>query len=543
MDESKNLLSALEKMLTMKTAAVTTSVEPVPSTSTESGQSRKRPRETEEIAQVKKPRLDRTVRKSIGNTFSTIDIPVGTSRDLTVSLEQAKGDICEVIENELVGRKALEFYLTVNPELERISTEGEEVTSAPYLHSLPSVVLESSDLDEQYQTASDRLKDLLDVFQGEGSGFTLRSILGCTLNVATYDVIGGSSFIELPAYNKNKMACVNIKNDDDRCFLFCLSYVRNPPNSNVPNQPYHYKKDLVNFNVDGLKFPLPVKQIPKFENQNTDFSVNVYALDEIKTKSRDNKAILFPLYNTKERNRKYHANLLLITFGDKRHYVVIKSLSRLLRGRTTDEQINEASDCIKHLLDIHEGRGSGFSLDSILECHLNLATFDVIGGSSNPPLPKYIQSKNATVNIKSKDDKNFLYCLSYVRKPVAKHAQRASKYIKDLNNFDFFGIKFPVTLNQIEKFEQQNPDFSVNVFKLDKKKKIKLIPLYTTPERNRKYHANLLHTGNKQKPHYVVIKNMSRLLFDKTSDHNKLYVCKYCLTTFSKESGLEAHKC
>ena len=220
---NKNLLSALEKMLAMKTAVA--SVEPVPSTSSESGQSRKRPREMEEIVQVKKPRLEPSVKKSIGNTFSTIDIPVNTSRDLTVFLEQAKGDICEVIENELVGRKALKFYLTVNPELERISTEGEEVTSAPYLHSLPSVVLECSDLEEQYQIASDRLKDLLDVFQGEGSGFTLRSILGCTLNVATYDVIGGSSFIELPAYIKNKMACVNIQNDDDKCFLF-LSKLR-----------------------------------------------------------------------------------------------------------------------------------------------------------------------------------------------------------------------------------------------------------------------------------------------------------------------------
>ena len=72
-------------------------------------------------------------------------------------LEQAKGDICRIIEKELCERKALKFYLTANPELERLSTEG-EVTSAPYLHSLPSVVLESSDLDEQYQTAADLIE-------------------------------------------------------------------------------------------------------------------------------------------------------------------------------------------------------------------------------------------------------------------------------------------------------------------------------------------------------------------------------------------------
>ena len=88
---------------------------------------------------------------------------------------------------------------------------------------------------------------------------------------------------------------------------------------------------------------MAVKQIPKFEKQNQEFSVNVYALDEIKSKSRDNKVILFPLYNTKERNRKYHANLLLVSSGDKRHYVVIKNLSRLLKGRVAGGGSGEKS--------------------------------------------------------------------------------------------------------------------------------------------------------------------------------------------------------
>ena len=112
-----------------------------------------------------------------------------------------------------------------------------------------------------------------------------------------------------------------------------------------------------------------------------------------------------------------------------------------------------------------------------------------------------------------------------------KDAQRPSHYTEELNNFDISEIKFPVTLNQIEQFEQQNPDFSVNVFKHDKKvdKNVKMIPLYTTPERKRKYHANLLQIGNSHKPHYVVINNMSRLLFEQTPARNKMYICKYCL--------------
>ena len=197
----------------------------------------------------------------------------------------------------------------------------------------------------------------------------------------------------------------------------------------------------------------------------------------------------------------------------------------ILEGSDIPDLLDETGNRIKELLSSHEGEGSGFTLDSILDCQLNIATYDVVGRSTHTPLPKHIQSKNATVNIKNKCDKNFLFCLSYVRKPVVEHAQRPSKYIKDLNNFDVSGIKFPVTLNQIEKFEQLNQDFSVNVFKLDKKKEINLIPLYTTPERRRKYHAHILQIGNIQKPHYIIISNMSRLLFD--NEHLTTIKCTF----------------
>ena len=344
MDESKNLLAALQAMMKFEQTGVgvesTASVEPVPSTSSE----RKRPHVVDESSPTKKRRVEHSVQKSVGNTFATVSIPTRDAIDLNEFLNSAKHEICNVISNELDERKALKFYLSVNLELERNSVDGEVTTTTPYLHSLPAVVLESSDLNEQYQTASERLKDLLDVFQGEGSGFTLKSVQECTVNVATYDVIGGSSFIELPAYIQNKKATVNIKNTDDKCFLYSLSYVRNPPNSNVPNQPYHYKKDLANFNVDGLKFPLPIKQIPKFENQNPEFSVNVYAVDEEKEKSRANKVNLFPVYTSPHRNRKHHANLLLIRSGEKSHFVVITSLSKLLKGRVAGNG-NEVHIC------------------------------------------------------------------------------------------------------------------------------------------------------------------------------------------------------
>ena len=282
MDESKNLLSGAscnaenEELWTVEPSA---SLEPVPSTSS----SRKRLHVVDESSPAKKRRVEHSVQKSVGNTFATVSIPTRDAIDLNEFLNSAKDEICSVISNELVERKALKFYLSVNLELERNSVDGEVTTTTPYLHSLPSVVLESSDLEEQFQTASERLKDLLDVFQGEGSGFTLKSVQECTVNVATYDVIGGSSFIELPAYIQNKKATVNIKNTDDKCFLYSLSYVRNPPNSNVPNQTVSLQERLAK--LQRGRSEISVFQLNKFQNSRTkipEFSVNVYAVDEEK---------------------------------------------------------------------------------------------------------------------------------------------------------------------------------------------------------------------------------------------------------------------
>ena len=337
MDKSKNLLCALEKMLAMKTAAVTISVEPVPSTLTETDQSRKRPHAPDQTSSSKKSRLERTVRKSIGNTFASIPIRVIHDIDMNEFLAQAKGEIHQKISEELNERNALKFYLNLKTQLSRTSTDGEEQIATPYFCSIPKIILYSTDIGGEIDIAGDRIKELLATHEGQGSGFKLDTILDCQLHVANYDRIGGSSYVPLPKYVQSKTATINIKNvSDENCFQYSMLYTKLQPDIH-PENLYHYKKHLGELDMMGMRTPVEITQLRKFEKQNRDYSVNVYALNSSKEKSRDNKVIMYPLYNTKERGRKYHANLLLVTSGEKRHYVVIKNLSRLLKGRTAGD--------------------------------------------------------------------------------------------------------------------------------------------------------------------------------------------------------------
>ena len=275
------------------------------------------------------------IQTSVENTFATIPITCRENDfDIMTFLRRIKQEVKEIVLEELARRIALKFNITVNLELQRISTDGDVQLASPYLHSRPAVVLYGTDLDAEIENAYARLTDFLECFQENGSGFTLSRVASCVVNVVTFDNIGGSSFIELPLHVKSKRACVNIKNEDSNCFQYSLLYVRKPV-VQAPNRVYHYKKRLGELNMTGIGTPVQIKQIPRFELQNSDISVNVYGLLGKSKKDRKNKVRLYPMYTSPHRNRKYHANLLLLKDKNKAHHVVIKSLSRLLDGRTT----------------------------------------------------------------------------------------------------------------------------------------------------------------------------------------------------------------
>lgn len=93
-----------------------------------------------------------------------------------------------------------------------------------------------------------------------------------------------------------------------------------------------------------------------------------------------------------------------------------------------------------------------------------------------------------------------------------------------------------MTLGDVPRFEKKN-QLSVNVFGLEKDDPF---PLYITDSRYDK-HVNLLLIWNGEKRHYCLIKNMSRLLGDRTKNDGMTHYCNYCLHAFSKEEKFLNH--
>ena len=147
--------------------------------------------------------------------------------------------------------------------------------------------------------------------------------------VTQYTPLCGSSFIATPPAIAKRKAVVNVQNfDDDRCFEYAiLSHLYPPRNRQNACKPRRYKKYRDKLNFDNISFPVKLNQIPLFEKQIPDISVNIVSPDSTKNS-------FFIDYLSPEKTRRHKFNLLLLSDENTQHYVYIKNFSRLLGART-----------------------------------------------------------------------------------------------------------------------------------------------------------------------------------------------------------------
>src|SRR5678815_4604730 len=146
------------------------------------------------------------------------------------------------------------------------------------MKSTPAIMINQSETPQQLEDAVIRLDTLIETFTNVGSGWTINQLGNVTLHIGDYDVIGGSNYIASPKWIELKKATVNIKNKDNLCFAYCMLAASHPQKANL-DRVSHYNSYLNELNVEGLTFPIEIGQIPIFESNNPDYSINVICTD------------------------------------------------------------------------------------------------------------------------------------------------------------------------------------------------------------------------------------------------------------------------
>ena len=135
----------------------------------------------------------------------------------------------------------------------------------------------------------------------------------------------------------------------------------------------------------------------------------------------------------------------------------------------------------------------------------------------------------------------FLWCVLRYLHPKTKNAELLTDLKQYENSLNTKGIKYPVKIQDISKFEKLNPHLpGINVFSANENKKF--YPLRMA-NRNPQETIDLFLYEEDGKYHYLLIKSFSRLFRSQITSrtNGKIYICKRCFTHFSKEELFQKH--
>ena len=150
------------------------------------------------------------------------------------------------------------------------------------------------------------------------------------LNKISLNRIG--SYIKSERWLEEKQATINPQNKDNKCFQYALTIALNYEKIN--NNRHRISKKLKTFinqyNWEEIDFPSTGKDWNKFELNNKSIYLNILYVPH-----KTEKILLAykSKYNLTQENQ---VILLIITDGEKWHYIAITSLSGLLRGVTSN---------------------------------------------------------------------------------------------------------------------------------------------------------------------------------------------------------------
>ena len=209
--------------------------------------------------------------------------------------------------------------------MERGNTPEEMVIKPADFHSDIEVNLDGTDEQELYDTMVERILENMAAFQSEGSPWRLHSIIRLELHTVRYNSLRGETWIPLPKELAVKKAIINIKNKDNKCFLWCVLRALNPGRNNPERVDKELKSKENTLNMEGIEYPVGLKDLKKFEKQNPTIFITVLGYEG---KS------FYPLRNSTNTDRDHNIILMLIEEGVK-HYCLVKSISRLLASQTT----------------------------------------------------------------------------------------------------------------------------------------------------------------------------------------------------------------
>ena len=210
-------------------------------------------------------------------------------------------------------------------------TQGEREVEFAFHSKGLKLILEGTNENETYDEMVleileeiDKAKDL------EGSGWKFEKVIKLVLHTTRWETVNAGSYIELPQALKNRKAIINMKNQDDKCFLWSVLRALNPKDKNAERIDNDLKSKEDILNMEGIQYPVSLRAINRFEHLNPEISISVLGYNE--------EEKVYPLKVSKYTGCEHDIILLLIKDGEKSHYCLVKNISALLSSQINNNE-------------------------------------------------------------------------------------------------------------------------------------------------------------------------------------------------------------
>ena len=234
---------------------------------------------------------------AIKGYFKTFRVDGIDGMDEKTFMNSVKPRVLNLIESK--GSIKVKFILTVKFTKENPATGNIDINIWFFPLNV-EIVTEATDLSELYDQMTDKIFESIQNFQNRGSGWQFDRVEHLDININPFNPLSASSYIKLPGKLYEKKAIINVKNEkDNECFKWAVTSAVFPAERDGERLSKQMREDSEKFDWTGIEFPVSLKQIDKFENNNN-YAINVFGYE----------GVVYPLRISKR--DKQVINLLLI---------------------------------------------------------------------------------------------------------------------------------------------------------------------------------------------------------------------------------------
>ena len=244
--------------------------------------------------------------------------------DLDTFFSRVRRFLIDMLKKEL----RTEALITQMTTWIRFRKDGESIKLA--FNSRMGNIYNLSDMNEIVNEMIAHMKQQIENTALLDSKFAFDEVLHIDVDFHQLNLTRGLSYLPLPDCLACKKAIINPKNADQECFKWAvIAASRWEGIGNNPERISKLKRFKADFDWSGVGFPVSFRDIKGFESRNQ-ISINILAIE-------DRQIYIC----RKGGNYEHSINLMLIMENNRKHYVAIKSLSKLLSKQNSKHKGKE----------------------------------------------------------------------------------------------------------------------------------------------------------------------------------------------------------